>query len=429
MMKKTTGGAPMFHAMYEGKLFSIEQHLQTVAINRINEIDNLKKRADKGAYSCPHCQKSLIVKAGDIRGVFFSHSSGKSCLLTEASETYSKQVKRETKNHSVIREIVHEVLKNQEKIRPELQVDYGYIAKAKEKWSHFPDIVLQNSEKELAISILTNVDRSRDNKLAKQIKKRNHYYKEKGLQTIWFIEEQEQSLDWENQVIHLWESEIDLAVKSAEDKNWDDILLELSNHASDIFDVFSYWSKNRDVALDTCSLYYVYSTPEGIDFSVHRFIIDETQFPFRAFALNEGYRMSISTALSFNERLALSDPDHEVADQKRFLEEFFRRKQEKENANQQTYQEEVASRQEVQSATTIKSNFIPTSHVTSSKMSYQDLTIRLRQKLCMTQKEQMKLWHVYVLRHGIKQFDEIWLLAEQLETFEQLEQALQEYLA
>jgi hypothetical protein len=419
----------MYHAIYEGKLFNIEHHLQSVSIYRSKEIDNLKKRADKGAFSCPHCNEGLIVKAGDIRGVFLSPSSGKSCLLTESSETYKNQVKRESKNHSVIREIVHEVLKNQEKIRPELQVDYGYIAKAKEKWSHFPDIVLQNRENELAISILTNVDRSRDVKLAKQIKKRNQYYIAKGLQTLWLIEEQELSLDIENYVIHLWESEIDLAVKTSEDTNWDAFLSGLTSQASDIFDTFKYWSKNKYVALDSRSLYYVYSTQEGIDFSVHRFVIDETQFPFRAFALNKGYRMSISTALSFNEKLALSDPEQEAIDQKSFREEFFRRKQEKEIATQKTYQDEIISSQEVQSATTSTGNVKRTAPISSSKMSYMDLTNKLRQKLRMTQQEQLKLWHGFVLKHGIKQFDEIWLLAEQLDTFEQLEKALQEYLA
>ncbi|MGO4270040.1 competence protein CoiA family protein [Paenibacillus sp. TAF58] len=412
----------MYHAIYEGKLFNIEQHLQTVSMDRSKEIDTLKKRADKGAFNCPHCNEQLIVKAGDIRGVFFSHSSGKSCLLTESSETYKNQVKRESKNHSAIREIVHEVLKNQEKIRPDLQVEYGYIAKAKEKWSQFPDIVLKNQGKELAISILTNVDRSKDNKLSKQIKKRNDYFREHGLQTLWFIEEPELSLDFENKVMHLWESEIDLAVKSTEDLRWDEFLLGLSDETFKLFQTFGFWSSNKDVSLDTRSLYYVFSTQEGIDFSVHRFIIDETQFPFRAFALSEGYRMSISTALSFDGKLALSDPKQEITDRQRFHEEFNQRNTTAE------YQQEVDSNQSILT-TTIRSGSTPESSHQNSTLSYTELKSKLYHKLGMTQKEQVRLWHTYVLKYGIRQFDEIWLLAEQLETFEQLELALLEYLA
>lgn len=418
----------MYHAIYERNLFNIEHHLQIEASNRTKEIEKLKKSADKGAFSCPHCGTSLIVKAGEIRGVFFSHTSGDTCLLNEASETYKNQVKRETKKHSVIREIVHEVLKNQEKIRPELQVEYGYIAKAKEQWSHFPDLVLKNRETELAISILTNVDRSSDNKLAKKIKKRNHYYKEKGLQTIWFIEEQELSFDYNNHVIHLWESEIDLAIKTPEDSIWDELLQELSGGVtSSIFNAFDYWSQNKNVLLDTRSLYYVYSTDEGIDFSVHRFVIDETKFPFRAFALSPGYRMNISTALSFNEQLSLSDTSQESSDRQAFKEAYHTlTKKHEANTDHLHEASEPADNKPTRIIQHAPAYQPP---VGSKRMSYEELRIQLRDRLGMTQKEQMTLWNYYVLKRGIKQFDEIWLLAEQLDTFEQLEEALQEYLA
>lgn len=416
----------MYHAIYEGKLFNIEEHLNN-NFDQKKDINDLKKRADKGAFSCPLCKASLIVKSGDIRGVFFSHSSGESCVLTESYKTYKKQTARESKNHSVMREIVHEVLKNQEKIKPHLHVEFGYIAKAEEKWSQFPDIILQNRGQEIAISILTNVDRSKDSKLTNQIKKRNQYFKEKGLQTLWFIEEQELSLDWDNHVIHLWESEINLAAKTELDHDWDELILELNDKPSDLFDIFGYWRKNENILLNTQSIYYIYSTQEGIDFSVHRFVIDETHFPFRAFALMKGYRMGISSALSFNEKLALSDAEQELIHQKNFRQEYYARKQKSE----ERYIEngfEVSINEVNQPNTRAATSFGVSSNRRNSGMNYTEFANKLRLKFNMTQQQQLKLWHHYVLKRGAKHFDELWLVAEQLENFEQFEEAINQYL-
>lgn len=427
----------MYHAIYERQLFSIENHLFSVN-DRKRGIDELRKRADKGGFFCPHCNEALIVRAGDKRDIHFSHSSGSSCMITEASDTYKKQVKRESKKHSVMRNIVHEVLKNQEKIRPDLHVAFGYIAKAEEKWSHFPDIVLQNKNQELAISILTNVDRSKDIKLAKQIKKRNEYYKSKGLQTIWFIEDQEMSIDWDHHVIHLWETEVDLSIKTSEDQLWDDTLAQLGS-STEITDLFEYWRIGQNIAMDTRSLYYIYSTQEGIDFSVHRFLVDEKQFPFRAFALNKGYRMSISTALAINDTLALSDSEQELLDRKWFMDEFQLRKEEKLRQAkikwQQEYdflQQQQAIREAASTSTYGNSNKADTLSLPqtrpTAKMSYDELKMRLQNKIGLTQKDQLKLWHTYVLKNRIKEFDLIWSLAEQVDTFEDLEHLIQNHL-
>lgn len=436
----------MYHAVYEGRLFNIEERIKN-ATNRKQEIDSLKKRADKGAYACPHCGFPLIVKSGDIRGVFFSHNPGEACALTKSYDTYKKQTSRESEQHSVMREIVHEVLKNQEKIHEDLKVDFGYIAKAEEKWSQYPDIILKSNGTEMAISILTNVDRSRDSKLTKQIKKRNDYFSKEGLQTLWFIEEQELSLDFENHVIHLWESEIDLSTKTEEDKKWDELIKTLNSDLTHTLDLFGYWRKNKNIKLDTRSLYYIYSTQEGIDFSVHRFVIDENQFPYRAFALSKGYRMSISTALSFNQKLALHDSELEKNDQNEFLEEFYSRKQiidEKKKS--------LINAQKLVSATPVSpminrgvryntdKNTVIAEHQSASvynkenyspnrRMSYTELKDNLIAHLGMTQKQQMHLWTYYVLKRGVKEFDQLWLVAQQLDSFEQFEEALNEYLS
>lgn len=437
----------MYHAIYEGKLFNIEEQMNTTS-DRKQEIFMLKKSADKGAYTCPHCGASLIVKAGDIRGVFFAHLSGDACALNESYKTYKNQTSRESKQHSVMKEIVHEVLKNQEKIRTDLHVDFGYISKATETWVYYPDIILKNREDELAISILTNVDRSKDSKLTKQIKKRNQYYKSKGLKTIWFIEEQELSLDWDNHVIHLWESEIDLSIKTTEDYKWDEFVNGLNNNISELFDILGYWRKNSTITSDTRSLYYIHSTQEGIDFSVHRFIIDEMQFPYRAFALSKSYRMSISTALSFNEKLALSDAKLEKNDQDIFRQKYnlMKVRWDENNENRPTLQEQMHFPHSNFNLATGDSNRFSNENaelvrqqVTSSynqsinrpvnKMNYTELKERLIAKLGMTQKQQMHLWHYYVLKRGVKDFDQLWLVAEHLDTFEQFEEALNDYLS
>ncbi|TKJ86067.1 competence protein CoiA [Paenibacillus sp. CFBP13512] len=437
----------MYHALYEGKLFDLEDQINK-ASDRKQETLTLKKRAGKGAYTCPHCGSPMLIRAGEIRGIFFAHSSGDACALNDSYNTYKNQTARESKQHSAMKSIVHEVLKNQEKLHSDLHVEFGYIVKATEKWSYYPDIILKNHKNELAISILTNVDRSRDSKLTKQIKKRNQYYKDKGLQTIWFIEEQQLSLDWDHHVIHLWESEIDLSVKTAEDEHWDKFVSGINNNPTELFDIFGYWQKNSNVTLDTRSLYYIHSTQESIDFSVHRLIIDEMQFPYRAFALSKGYRMSISTALSFNEKLALSDPASEAKDQDTFLQEYnsLKQKWNKKHELRSALQEQVqlphseldllpreesgSSDKHVELAgQQANSSYNPASIQPPKKMSYRELSELLTAKLRMTQKQQMHLWRYYVLQLGFKEFEELWLVAEHLETFEQFEEVLNDYLS
>jgi competence CoiA-like predicted nuclease len=166
----------MKETLYEGKYFDLKIHLESVS-NSKEEIDRLKKRADKGAFLCLYCSEKLILRSGEIREEHFSHRHSKSCEVSVASDVYHKQTKRESKNHSIMKEIIYDELKTQEKIKPELQVEYGYITKAKEKWTYYPDIIIKNSGTELAISILTNINSNKDENLVKQIKKRNQYFK------------------------------------------------------------------------------------------------------------------------------------------------------------------------------------------------------------------------------------------------------------
>jgi hypothetical protein len=305
-------------ALYEGKFFHLKTYLDTVE-DRKAELDRLKKRADKGAFQCPYCNDTLILKSGNIREEHFSHRHSRSCEISEASETYHQQVKRESKAHSVMKEIIYNELKGQEKINENMQVDYGYIAKGKEKWRYYPDIIVKNADKEIAITILTNVTANKNEKLVRQIRNRNRYYQNKGMQTIWFVEDAEMSVDMNHHVIHLWEAELDIAIKTEEDWKWENVLNHLPIEEP-LFKLFDYHHRKSPQSFDVRSLYYVHSTETEIVFTVHRFIVDEMKYPFRAFALNEGYQMSMSKALLTKQTIQLSDPEYEEKNREFFKE-------------------------------------------------------------------------------------------------------------
>lgn len=264
-----------------------------------------------------------------------------------------------------------------------------------------------------------NIDRSKDTKLVKQIQKRNQYFQTKGLQTVWFVEEQQMSIDMEHHVIHLWESEIDLAIKTEEDEKWDSLLQELGTQG-DLFEIFGYWKHGDSLEVNVKSIYYVYSTEERIEFSVHRFIIDEKKFPFKAFALNPGYRMAMPKALSFKQSLSLSDSSIEDIEREAFKEQFLMNlemyhKKKEAALNDFAHDTEVDMHRE--------SAAIPRFRETT-KMPYQQLVKLLKEKIGMTQQQQLRLWHVYVLKKGNRNFERIWELAQEVQTFEELEMRL-----
>lgn len=308
----------MQEALYEGKPFHLKTYLDTVEDIK-GELERLKKRAGKGAFRCPYCKDTLILKAGDIREEHFSHRYSRSCEIAEASETYHQQIKRESKTHSVMKEIIYNELKGQEKINENMQVDYGYIAKGKEKWRYYPDIIVKNADKEIAITILTNVTANKDEKLVRQIRKRNRYYQNKGMQTIWFVEDAEMSVDMNHYVIHLWEAELDIAIKTEEDLKWENMLNHLPMDEP-LFKLFDYHHRKTPRSFDVRSLYYVHSTETEIVFTVQRFIVDEMEYPFRAFALNNGYQISMSKALLTTQTIQLSDPEIEEKNRELFKE-------------------------------------------------------------------------------------------------------------
>ena len=308
----------MREALYEGGRFNLQTHLSMKESVK-EEIERLKKAADKGAFTCPYCSRILKLKAGDVYEKHFFHPSN-SCSISEASETYQKQTKREKKSHSVMKEIIFDELKAQEKINDNLQVEYGYVKKADEKWKYYPDIIVDNKKSELAISILTDVTANKDSGLVRQIKKRNDYFKSKNLKPVWFVEKTEQSVDMEYRVIHLWEAELDIAIKMKEDIKWEEAVnsLEIKNN---LFDIFNYHYRSVPSSHEVRGLYYVKSTETNITFTVQRFITEQLSHPYRAFALNDAYEIKMSTALLTEDTIQLSDPLIEEKQRNNFIKE------------------------------------------------------------------------------------------------------------
>ncbi|BAU29075.1 hypothetical protein DFP93_10374 [Aneurinibacillus soli] len=395
---------------YEGGTLYIEEYIAESGYDRKTALEKLKKLGEKGALTCPFCKEFLRLKAreSEKRKTHFFHLSGKACMLSQAHDTYNQQTTRESEKHSIIKDVIYNELKTQERIKEGLNVEYGVEAKAEEKWKHYPDILVRYKGEESAISILTNVSANKDAGLVKLIQKRNQYFKDKGLETIWFVEEMEMTLDMKRHVLHLWEAEVDLCTETTEDKKWKELLSGLQSDHS-LFDIFGYHKKSVNISLEVRSLYYVYSTDERIEFSVHRFILDEKTHPFRAFALNKGYRMSLSTALLVKEEIVLSDAVEEERLRREFVQAFHRRKEEFEEGMQAVAASQAEELEQVEVICDVP-----------KKMDYSMLKDKLWERLGMTQPQQMRLWNQYVLR-GFGNLDKIWELAQTVETFEELE--------
>lgn len=204
-------------------------------------------------------------------------------------------------------------------IRPDLKVEYGFKEKAEEKWKNYPDIYLNKNGREFAVSVITNVHEIGDEKIVKTIHKRNKYFKDKGLESIWFIEDRELADDYGHRVLHLWEAEYSLAIKTEEDYKWDKLLKEMSEEfpGQNIPHLFGYRAQGT-MKPDVRSLYYVHSMGDDITFSVYRLILDQMKSPFRGFALTEGYRMNISQALIVRDEILLSDKEQEESNRRDF---------------------------------------------------------------------------------------------------------------
>lgn len=319
----------MDKGLYEGQVINVKNIILN-AVEKNKAIDTYRKIAEKGAITCPFCSEKLLLRAGDIRDIHLAHSRGRTCQIAKAYDRYQVQVARENTKHSVIKEIIYTDLKGQERFKPDLRVNYGYEEKGTESWRHYPDIYLNKNGREFAISIITNVHEIGDNKVVRLIDARNKYFKEKGLETIWFIEDRELAMDYEKRILHLWEAEYGLAIKTEEDHKWDELLNGLVDEFPNVnmANLFGYRS-HGPFDVDVRSLYYVHSEGEHITISTHRIILDHKKTPYRAFAITKGYQQSISYALIVKNEILLSDPEQEEKDRLDFANEVIHKIEER----------------------------------------------------------------------------------------------------
>lgn len=287
------------------------------------EVDNLKKLAEKGLFQCPYCKAKLIVKYGEERGQYFSHQHSEACEVSkkidQSEKRYRKQIERETKNYHAMLAILHDELAGQSKMNSMIQLDYGY--KAKPELKEYPDIWLKIGEKEYGLSIVTNVKSSMDSKLANQITKRQQNFLEHGMEPIWFIEKEEQSIEMSKNALVLWDVEFSISSKTEEDKKWDAMLTELVKDQH-FFSYFQYPISMDPLTVDVRSMYYIYSTGDRTVVKVMRFLKDRVVKPYRAFLLNEGYEIPFADALVVKKEILLSQPKVEEENRNEFIKKF-----------------------------------------------------------------------------------------------------------
>ncbi|WML46695.1 competence protein CoiA family protein [Neobacillus sp. PS3-34] len=410
-----------------------------------DEVANLKKLADKGLFKCPYCEAKLIVKSGETVILHFSHLHSEACeeskTVDKAEKKYSKQVERETEKHPAMVSIVLDELLIQSRLRTDVQVEHGY--KAKPDLLEFPDIWVQVSDKEFAISIVTNVHSSGDERLAKRIVQRHHHFLEHGMQPIWFIENKELVVEKEKHAIVLWDAEAVIALKTEEDLKWEASLSDIATDLS-FFDSYNYIPYMKEFKIDVKSMYYIYSIDDRISVKVQRFLSDRDIKPYRSFLLNQGYEIPFADALKVNKEFALSNLLQDELQRedfiknneallKKLVEEAARQNQEEEDRLKELKRLKAAKEERIQEIKNLikerlqhdKLSYSPHSRT----LSYTDLKTQLRARIGLTQSQQMDLWTNYMLRRvGVGNSHLVWDIVEEnnVTTYTELKRLLDE---
>ncbi|MFE7062058.1 competence protein CoiA family protein [Sutcliffiella sp. NPDC057660] len=376
-----------------------------------DDVTNFKKLAKKEIYQCPYCQAKLIVKHGEERGLYFSHQHSEACeesrMVDKAEKRYTKQTERESSLHKVLIDIIMDELEIKAKINNGMFVNVGYKAKA--EWKEYPDIYVKLPKKELAVSIVTNVSPAHDSKLAQQITKRHEYFIEQGLEPVWFIEKVEQAIEKDKNSIILWDAELTIASKTQEDNMWDKLI---SSEIEDekFYDYFSYPSsfiKNVDVK----SLYYIFNNDQQVVVKVQRFLKDRVVKPFRAFLINDGYELPFAEALAIDDGFRLSNPDIEEELRKTFQDKVFQKREE--HAEQQLHEENLRKQklEHDEKERELRLKELRKQRMGEEKnpaITYNELKQLLKERIGLTQKEQMQLWNRYMPRIGLNNSKLIW---------------------
>lgn len=407
------------------------------------EVSNFKKLADKDLFQCPYCFAKLIVKYGEEKGLYFSHQQSEACeesrTVDKAEKRYSKQTEREAKIHKVMVNIVHDELTVQAKNNPQITVDYGF--KAKSFLKEYPDIWVKIAEKEFALSIVTDVKSTVDSKLANQITRRHKYFLDQGMEPIWFIEKNEQSIEKGKNALVLWDAELTIAAKTNEDKEWDNILADIANDRM-FFQYFNYPLSMDNLAIDVRSMYYIYSNKDRIVVKVQRFLKDRIVKPYRAFLLNNGYEIPFADALVIKNNFILGNPEIDEQNRKEFIKryqilrhdyhEMLRfNEEERQSAIKEAQEQEeklkIALEEEQKRKQQLRQEILNQRNTLNipKKMNYEQLKTLLRANINLIQREQMELWSIMpALRHD---YQFVWdlVVKNECKSFDELRPILQ----
>ncbi|MDQ0157397.1 competence protein CoiA family protein [Robertmurraya andreesenii] len=426
------------------------------------EVNNLKKLADKALFQCPHCNAKLIVKYGDTKGIYFSHRHSEACeeskKIDQAEKRYIRQIERETKIHHTIQAILHDEISNQAKKNTMIKVEFGYRAKPDLKI--FPDIWVKVADREFALSIITNVNSLIDNKLSNTISKRHQYFLEQGMEPIWFIEKKEQAIEKEKNSIILWDAELTIAAKTNKDREWDSLLASLMKDKM-FFKYFNYPVSTENITIDVRSMYYIYSNEERIVVKIQRFLKDRLVKPYRAFLLGEGYEIPFADAVLIKNEFLLSNPTLEAHCQDEFVQEFKqlqfefkerlrieqeRKLQEEEKREilmqQILKQEEIKKQQLIQQRLEqeerhrkilkqVSEQKLNSNPETTRVSSYDSLKSLLKERIGLTQSQQMELWTTFMPVIGYKNSDVVWglFVKNDCKSFGELKIVLQNFIS
>jgi hypothetical protein len=412
------------------------------------EVSNLKKLADKDIFQCPYCKAKLIVKYGDEKGLYFSHLHSEACeesrKIDHAEKRYNRQIERETKIHNTIQAILLDEISIQAKNNPIIKVDYGY--KAKPHLIEYPDIWVKVADRDFALLVVTNVKSIVDSKLSNTISRRHQYFLEQGLEPVWFIEKKEQAIEKEKNSIILWDAELTIAAKTTEDREWDAILATLIKDKM-FFQYYNYPLSMDNIAIDVRSMYYIYSNGDRIVVKVQRFLKDRAVKPYRAFLLGDGYEIPFANAVLIKNEFLLSNPELEVRYQNDFIQKFKQlqfafteqqriekeRKKQEEEARQKLMQEMLQQEQERRKKILeqISSQKLQGNQEPIRVSSYDTLKFLLKERIGLTQRQQMELWTSFMPNIGIKNSSVVWdlFVGHGCKSFDELRTVLQKFIS
>jgi hypothetical protein len=186
------------------------------------------------------------------------------------------------------------------------------------------------------------------------------------------------------------------------------------------FKPYNYKPSMDNLKIVVSSVYYITSNESNITVSVRRFMKDRETKPYRAFLLGDAYDISFSKALVIeNESLKLKDSEIEEHNRTDFINGYHALKKEQDEKEKRKRDElEQKKRQLEEAQQKNREQLIEEkrrAYLASKKdrpMTYPELTRLLKDRIGLTQKEQMELWTGYMPKIGLQNAQKVWDIVE-----------------